>query len=90
MTAGKHRDLEKSQITKSKTAVQGTITVIKNFANPFQVIEKDHLFNLASGAPSPKDVKTDVLPAEEVGKENRKLLYKIVLRNGRLKSCFSS
>ena len=49
-------------------AVQCTITAIKNFANPFGIIEKDHLFILESGAPTSKDVETDILHAEEVGK----------------------
>ena len=46
LTAGKRCKLEKSQIIKPEIAVQQTITAIKIFANSYEIIEKDHLFNL--------------------------------------------
>lgn len=65
---GKHRELEKAAIKKSEEAVQRVFTAIKNFTNPFTIAEKDRLYSLASGAPVPIDVETDVLRAEAVGK----------------------
>ena len=67
--AGKHRELERAEIHKSEDAVQRTILVIQNFTNPFTIPDKNHLYNLASGAPSPPDVEYDVLHAERIGKE---------------------
>ena len=65
--AGKHRELERAKIPKSEDAVQRTILVIQNFTNPFTIPDKNHLCNIASGAPS--DVEYDVLHAEKIGKE---------------------
>ena len=69
LTAGKQYELEKSQIAKSKTAIQRIIMAIRNITNPFEVIEKVHLFNLESGAPTPKDVERDALRGEKIRKE---------------------
>uniref|UniRef100_UPI00358E939A uncharacterized protein n=1 Tax=Myxine glutinosa TaxID=7769 RepID=UPI00358E939A len=59
---------EKAEIRKGEEAVQRTLTTIKNFTNPFTIIDKDKLYCLASGAPVPMDVEMDVLQAEAVGK----------------------
>ena len=67
--AGKHRELERAEIQKSEDAVQRTILVIQNFTNPFTIPDKNHVCNIASGAPSPPDVEYDVLHAEKIGKE---------------------
>lgn len=67
--AGKHRELEKAEIKKSEDAVKRTITAIRNFTNPFSIVDKDHLYSLASGAPASSEVKFDVLRAETAGKE---------------------
>ena len=66
--AGKHRELERAEIKKSEKAVQRTISAIRNFTNPFEVVDKDHLYNLASGAPASPEVEKDVLDAEAAGK----------------------
>ena len=58
---GKHRELEKSEIKKSERAVELAITSIQNFMNPFDVSDKDHLYNIASGAPIPTDIEHDIL-----------------------------
>ena len=60
--AGKHRELERAKI-------QRTILVIQNFTNSFTIPDKNHLCNIASGAPSPPDVEYDVIHAEKIGKE---------------------
>ncbi|XP_072029165.1 uncharacterized protein [Amphiura filiformis] len=67
--AGKHRELERAEIKKSEDAVQRTITAIRNFVNPFSLVDKDRLYILASGAPVSPEVEFDVLRAEAVGKE---------------------
>ena len=58
--ASKHRELVKAEIQKSEDAVQRTILIIQNFTNLFTIPDKNHLYNLASGAPSPPDVEYDV------------------------------
>ena len=65
--AGKHRELEKAEIKKSEDAVQRVLSAVQNFTNPFDIADKDRLYSLASGAPTPSDVEKDVLGAEEVG-----------------------
>lgn len=69
--AGKHRELERAEIKKSEEAVQRTISAIRNFTNPFSVVDKEHLYNLASGAPVSPEVEFDVLRAEAAGKESK-------------------
>ncbi len=65
--AGKHRELDRSEIKKSEDAVQSAMNAICNFMNPFTVPDKDHLYSLASGAPVAADVEIDVLNAEITG-----------------------
>lgn len=48
--AGKHRELERAEIKKSEQAVKRTMSAICNFTNPFSLVDKDHLYSLASGA----------------------------------------
>ena len=59
--SGRHRELEKAEISKSEQAVVRVIDAVKNFTNPFTVADKEQLYCLASGAPVPLDVETDVL-----------------------------
>ena len=47
--AGKHWELEASEIIKSEAAVQCTLTAILNFINPFTLAHKDHLYSITSG-----------------------------------------
>lgn len=72
--AGKHRELEKS-IKKSEDAVQRTIAAIRNFTNPFGLCDKENLYCIASGAPVPSDVASDVLRAEIIGKEAKEAFF---------------
>ena len=65
---GRHRELEKAEITKSEQAVLRVIDAVKNFTDPFTIAAKDRLYCLASGAPVPPDAEADVLRAETVGK----------------------
>ena len=58
---GKHRKLEKAEVKKGEEAVQRILTAVRNFSNPFISADKDMLYSLASGAPVPMDVETDVL-----------------------------
>lgn len=77
--ARKHRELERPEIKKSEEAVQRTISAIPNFTNPFSLVNKDHLYNLASGAPVSPEVEWDLLHAKAVGKSPSMLSFKIVL-----------
>lgn len=66
--AGRHRELEKAEIRKGEESVQRVLTAVRNFTNPFTISDKDRLYSMASGAPVPMDVETDILRAEDVGK----------------------
>ena len=68
---GHHRDLEHSEIVKSEEAVQRVLTTIRSFTNPFEIPDKQRLYNLSSGAPVPEEVENDVLQAEEFGRGQR-------------------
>ena len=74
--ARKHCELEKSEIKKSEDAVKCTITAIRNFTNPFSIVDKDHIYSLASGAPASSEVEFDVLHAEAAGKEAREMFIR--------------
>ena len=63
--------LEKTEICKSKAAVQRVISAIRSFTNPFEIPDKDRLYCLVSGAPVPVDVEDHVLKAEEYGKADK-------------------
>ena len=67
--SGRHRELEKAEISKSEQAVVRVIDAVKNFTNPFTIADKERLYCLVSGAPVPLDVETDVLQAEAIGKD---------------------
>lgn len=69
--AGKHHELERAEIRKSEEAIQRTISAIRNFTNPFSLVDKEHLYNLASGAPASPKVEFGVLHAEAAGKESK-------------------
>ena len=66
---GHHWDLEHSEIVKSEEAVQRVLTTIRSFTNPFEIPDKQRLYNLSSGAPVPEE--DDVLQAEEFGSGQR-------------------
>lgn len=80
--AGKHRELEPAQIKKSEEAVQCTITAIKSFTNPFQMMNKERLYSLASGAPVTLEVGVDVLRAEAIGKTAKEAFIRDRLQGG--------
>lgn len=86
--AGKHRELEKAEIKKSEDAVQRTISAIRNFTNPFSLVDKDHLYSLASGAPVPSEAEHDVLHAETTGKEAKETFIKDRFVEGESESLF--
>lgn len=80
--AGKHRELERAEIKKFEEAVKRTISAIRNFTNPFSLVDKDHLYSLASGAPASPEVEFDVLRAEAAGKEAKKVFIRDRFVNG--------
>ena len=63
---GTHRELERAEINKSKDVVHRTIFAIRNVTNPFSLVDKDHLYSLASATPVSLEVDLDVLRAGEV------------------------
>lgn len=66
--AGTHRELDSAQVKKYSETVLRVKTTIKDFTDPFVIPDKARLFSIASGAPIEKDVETDVLRAEALGK----------------------
>ena len=79
---GKHRELEKAEIEKSEKAVINVMAAIRNFTNPFEVPDKNKLYNLASGAPVPLDVEIDVMQAEVKGKNQKDAFIRDRLATG--------
>ena len=70
--AGKHRVTKKGEIEKSEKAVQRTMAdAIQNFMNRFEVSDKDHLYNISSGAPVTAEIEQHVLRAEKIGRESK-------------------
>ena len=64
-----HKDLRQTEITNSEANVRKTISVIQSFVDPFSIDDTANLYNIASGAPVPVPVATDVLRAEQAGKD---------------------
>jgi hypothetical protein len=73
---GKQHELQAAQIRKSEEAVQRTMAAIQSFTNPFTITDKDHLYSIASGAPSSMEVELHVLRAEALGNELKKAFIK--------------
>ena len=86
--AGRHREMERAEIKKSEQTVQHTISAIRNFTNPFSLVDKDRLYSLASGAPVSPEVELDVLRAEAAGKEARDAFIKDHFINGSSETLF--
>lgn len=85
--SGKHREQEKAEISQSEQAVVRVIDAVKNTAIPFTIENKERLYCLASGAPVPLDVETDVLQVEAIGIE-AKGYFVDVLKKGEADSFF--
>ena len=63
-----HRDQSKAEIKRSQQYVKKTMEAFSNFLNPFDSsLEKDHLYNISSGAAVSADIENDLLTAEEQG-----------------------
>ena len=65
-----HKEIRKSQITKSESDVQSLLEAIKGFMNPFQIDVKDKLFCLSSGAPATSKIEADLLNSDAVGEKS--------------------
>ena len=85
---GKHRELEQHEIRKSEKAVQSVISAIQNLTNPFEIADKDHLYNIGSGAPVTADVEADVLQAESLGRKTKETFIKARFIDGSSKDKF--
>ena len=64
-----HKDLMQSQIAKAEDDVIRVMEALHNFSNPFECDNKDSFYCLSSGAPTPKDVESDILNADKIGEE---------------------
>ena len=65
----KHCELDRAQIQKFEKAVVLTISAICNFTHPFTTREKDHLYNVASGAAVSTNVKWNMIQPATAQKE---------------------
>ena len=50
---GRHCELKKAKVKKCEESVQHVFAAFRNFTNPFTVADKNRLYSVASGAPSP-------------------------------------
>ena len=51
--AGRHCELEKAEVKTYEDSVLRVLAAVRNFTNPFTVADKNRLYSLASGVPSP-------------------------------------
>ena len=58
------------------------MSAVRNITNPFSIQDKDHLYSLASSAPVSVEVEIDVLHAEALGKEAKKVYIQDRFVNG--------
>ena len=57
---GRHHELEKAEVKNGEEAIQHILTAVRNFTNPFTIVDKDKVYSLASSAAIPMDVEMDV------------------------------
>ena len=79
--AGKHRELQASEMKKSREAVHRTQCVIKDLINPFTIADKENLYCISSGAPCSIEVRDDVLKADATGKKLKEEFIKERFQN---------
>ena len=79
--AGKHRELQASEMKKSREAVHRTQCVIKDFINPFTIADKENLYCISSGAPCSIEVQDQVLKADTIGKKLKETFIKERFQN---------
>ena len=66
-----HKDIRKSEIQQSEADVRKVVDATSNFVNPLEVENKDLLYCISSGAPTPADVEEDLLSADMSGNKAR-------------------
>ena len=64
-----HKEEKASRLKKDEQAVEKVVAVLSMWRNPFKDDEGDVLCNIASGISAPEDVKTDLLCADNTGKD---------------------
>ena len=62
-----HKEFQPAQIKSSENATSQMTDAIRNFTDPFSVENRTELFCIASGKPTPEDVRQDLLQAQERG-----------------------
>jgi hypothetical protein len=60
-----HKDLRPSSIIQCEAHVQKVLEAISNFMNPFEVDNKDVLYCLSSGSPTPNYMDVDLLQSDK-------------------------
>ena len=65
--AGRHRELEKAEVKKCEESVQRILAAVRNFTDPFTVVDMNRLYSLTYSAPVPMEFEKDMLRAEALG-----------------------
>ena len=80
----KHKDLRPAEVKRGERLVSRTVDAIKSFMNPFDIEDENKLYCLSSGAASSTVIETDVLHAEQFGKEAKEkfILERLVAKDG--------
>ena len=58
-----HKDLKHGEILRSEKNVTDCMAAINNFVNPFEIEDKEGLYNISSGSNVPIDIEKDLLRA---------------------------
>lgn len=71
-----HKELQPSQIRNSESDTRKLVEAFNSFTNPFNAECLEELFCLSSGKPASKEVKEDLLSADEKGRTAMKAFIK--------------
>ena len=66
-----HKDLNPAEIKRSEAHVKSCTSAFDGFMNPFTIEDKSALYSISSGAKVPVDFETEILEAENLGKNHK-------------------
>ena len=64
-----HKNTRKSEIRRGEEDFCKVEAAFQNFINPFQIVNKDAVYCISSGAQAPVDIEKDLMAADSKGKE---------------------
>ena len=68
-----HKDLSRAEIKRSEAHVKSCTSAFDGFMNPFTIEDKSALYSISSGAKVPIDFETEILEAENLGKNHKEV-----------------